>query len=89
MSNEFFNLIVRSREGVVYKGQVTSITSYNNKGMFDVLATHTNFISLIQKKLLIIDSENKKSEIEVNNALLRVKENNVEVYVGVEKILPY
>ncbi|MHA2426602.1 MAG: hypothetical protein ACXADB_00980 [Candidatus Hermodarchaeia archaeon] len=78
-----FRLKVRSREGVVYEGDVTSISSFNEKGKFDVLAQHTNFITLIQKKLIIRDIKGTQKEIEVGNALLRVKDNTVEVYLGV------
>lgn len=86
MNSSKFHLKVQSREGVLFDGEVSSLTSYNEKGKFDVLALHTNFISLVQKKLEIRDSEdlNKTKEIKFENALLRVKDNNVEVYLGIE-----
>lgn len=89
MPDDKFHLKVQSREGVLYEGDVIALTSFNEKGKFDILALHTNFISLIQKKLEIRDEENtdKAKEIRFNNALLRVKENNVEVYLGVEGLL--
>lgn len=86
--NENFNLLVRSREGVVFEGEVESISSFNEEGKFDVLAQHTNFISLIQKGLIIREPGKETREIKVNNALLKVKDNNVEVYVGVQGIKP-
>ena len=84
MKNHYFNLLVRSREGVVFQGQVESISSINDKGKFDVLATHANFISLIQKELVIRKPREEKSLIKITNGLMRVRENNVEVYLGVE-----
>jgi len=84
-----FHLKVSSREGVVFEGDVASVTSYNEKGRFDVLAEHANFISLINKGLEIVES-NKKEKINIpfDNALIRVRENNVEVYIGVEGMSP-
>jgi len=82
-----FHLLVRSREGVVFKGDVDSITSFNDAGEFDVLAEHANFISLIQKGLIIRDIEGNIRKIDLSNALVRVRENFVEVYLGVEGIL--
>ena len=82
-----FNLFVRSREGIVYKGEVDSITSFNEEGEFDVLAQHANFISLIQKALIIRDLSGKVKKIDVSNALMRVRKNYVEVYLGVEGIM--
>lgn len=83
-----FHLKVASREGVVYEGNVDSVTSYNEKGKFDILASHANFISLIKKGLTIRDSavvsKEAVKEISFNTALLRVRENKVEVYLGIE-----
>lgn len=78
-----FYLKVQGREGVIYEGKVYSVTSFNEVGRFDVLSRHANFISLINKGLIIRDEKGSR-EIKFDNALMRVKENNVEVYVGVE-----
>jgi F0F1-type ATP synthase epsilon subunit len=83
-----FNLKVVSREDVIYDGEVSSITSYNELGVFDVLAQHANFISLINKGLTIRDAGNKVREIKFDNALMKVYKNNVEIYVGVEGMSP-
>jgi F0F1-type ATP synthase epsilon subunit len=84
MQNKF-HLKVASREGLVFEGEVESITSYNEKGKFDVLASHANFISLIKKSLVVRTSgDNVDKELNFDNALIRVRQNNVEVYLGVE-----
>ena len=85
---ENFILKVVSREGVLFEGEVSSITSNNEKGVFDVLGQHANFISLISKGLIIRDLEDNEREIKFDNALLKVYKNNVEVYVGVEGMSP-
>lgn len=82
-----FNLLIKSREGVLFDGKVKSVTSYNEKGIFDILSEHANFISLIEKKLTVVDLEDRKKEIDFDKALVRVRDNNVEVYLGVESIL--
>jgi F0F1-type ATP synthase epsilon subunit len=92
MTDSLFKLKVASREGTVFEGAVSAISSYNEKGKFDILGSHANFISLIKQGLLIresgdINSNNFKDvpvkEIKFDSALMRVKENNVEVYIGV------
>ncbi len=95
MPENKFHLKVASREGIVFEGDVDSITSFNEKGKFDVLASHENFISLIKKGLTVrefggsegTDAKGKKvpeKEIGFDNALLRVRDNNVEVFLGIE-----
>lgn len=87
MQNEF-DLKVRVRDGVIYEGKVISISSYNEVGKFDVLPEHANFISLINKGLVIREKGGSEKEIKFDNALMRVRENNVEVYLGVEGLAP-
>lgn len=84
MINETFHLTVRSREGKLYEAEVSSLTSYNEQGKFDVLGQHANFISLITRELAIRELDGNDKTINLDNALLRVRENRVEVYVGVE-----
>lgn len=88
MEETVFNLKVLSREGIIFEGKTISITSYNEMGKFDVLAQHANFISLINKGLIIRDSKNTVREINFDNALMKVFKNNVEIYVGVEGMSP-
>jgi F-type H+-transporting ATPase subunit epsilon len=88
MANVNFHLKVVSREGIVYEGDVSSITSYNDLGVFDVLAQHANFISLVNTGLIIREAEEVEKEIKFDNALMKVNRNQVEVYVGIEGMAP-
>ena len=85
---EKFSLFVMSRGGVLYNGDVYSLTSINEEGRFDILPHHANFISLISSVLVIGELDGSKKEIKIENGLLRTRENRVEVYVGVEGINP-
>ena len=85
--DNFFKLKIISREGKVFDGNVESITSFNARGKFDVLASHANFISLIKKRLTFREPKlGGVRDINFETALIRVRENLVEVYVGVEGI---
>lgn len=84
MNTDIFKLTILSREGNVFDGDVASITSFNDKGKFDVLAQHANFISLIKNSVIIIDLQGKKNEIQITNALMKVHQNNVKIYLGIE-----
>lgn len=79
-----FDLIIKSREGIVYNGRALSLTSFNKKGRFDILPTHANFISLIQNKISFKTPDGNVKEIAITNALIRVRHDNVEVYLGIE-----
>jgi F0F1-type ATP synthase epsilon subunit len=81
-----FNLLVKSREGTLFDGVVASVSSYNKKGKFDVLPQHANFISLIKNKLIIRELGGAVRELPVTNGLMRVRKDNVEIYVGIESL---
>src|SRR6185436_16371739 len=84
MDNFLFNLIILSRDGVIYKDSVTSISSYNASGKFDVLAQHANFISLINTEVIVRDTKGKDLKFPLSNALIKVKQNNVKIYLGID-----
>jgi F0F1-type ATP synthase epsilon subunit len=87
MNDKLFHLNVIAREGVIFEGNVRSITSYNESGEFDVLSQHANFISLIRKKVSIRNTAGKKSEYLFDNALIKVLSNEVKIYLGIEGIM--
>lgn len=87
MQDKIFKLRIVSKEGVVYDGEAFSITSYNESGRFDVLSQHANFISLISREITLRDLGGKVRKILIKSALLRVRENNVEIYIGFDNQL--
>jgi F0F1-type ATP synthase epsilon subunit len=76
-------LIVRQREKVLFQGEAKAFTSYNEKGLFDVLATHANFISIINRNFVIHKLDGEKSEIKINEGIIRVNKNEISVYMGI------
>jgi len=77
-------LTVRNREKVLINEQVKSISSYNDKGVFDVLPEHTNFISLIHKFLAIRRVNGETLQIRLENGIMRVYKENVDVFLGLK-----
>lgn len=74
---------ITDRAGVVFEGDVDSLTSYNTKGQFDILPSHANFITIIKNKI-IINTNDKKDEFAVDNGVLKVDSNVVKVYLGIK-----
>lgn len=79
-----FHLKIQSRQGIVFEGDITSITSFNDKGKFDILSLHSNFISLIKKNIVVRDGTQIVKTIDIDIALLRVLKNSAEIYLGIE-----
>ena len=81
-SSDKIQLVIRSREGKVFEGAVTSLSAENESGPFDILPSHANFITIIREGLQLRKENASDPEIiTFNNAVLQVKDNSVMVFV--------
>jgi len=83
-ANIKLKVIVKSPEGIVFNGEVFAITSKNIAGLFDVLPYHANFVSIIKDTLILYETKDNPKEIRIENGVLKVSENDVEIFLGVE-----
>ena len=78
-------LKVRSRLGLTFDSEIESLTGQNNAGEFDVLRDHAKFIALIKDKLTVRLLDGTIREIPVDNAIIRVKGEVVQVFIGIKQ----
>ena len=74
------HVTIKNRENTLFDGQVTAVSSFNDLGIFDVLPRHENFISLIKDKIILHKNE-KQKEFKIGQGVLKVRENNVNIYL--------
>lgn len=67
---------------VGYRGPAAAVSSLNKVGKFDVLPEHTNFISLISKKLVVQLLDKKTIDYEFRRGVIEVSDNLVKVFLG-------
>lgn len=69
---------------VYYDGQANSITASNRVGVFDVLAQHHNFISLLEPGDVTVRSDGKEDfTIKINRGIMHVKADFVRIFLDV------
>lgn len=76
---------VRSRDSEYFNGKAIAVSSTNQKGPFDILPKHTHFISLIKDSIAIYKTDTSIQKITFSNAVLKVKDDMVEIYIGMSK----
>lgn len=76
-------VIVRDREGVLFEGEAEAVSSVNAAGPFDILPLHANFISIISQTLTLHVRGGVTRELPIRTGVLIVRENKVEVYIGI------
>src|SRR5258708_4239839 len=52
-NTETIHLSIRNRENILYDADVRALSAVNGSGPFDVLPQHANFISVIEKYVII------------------------------------
>lgn len=77
------HLIVRQRERVLFQGDIKAFTSFNERGEFDILYEHANFISLINKNCIIHKHDGTKQEMTIEQGIVSAYQNKVIVYLGI------
>ncbi len=70
---------------LLFQGDAQSITSYNEKGLFDVIPLHENFITIIKDRV-IVRSEGQENEFQLQKGVMKVEENNVDIFLGAETL---
>ncbi len=83
MEDLTLNIKVRSREGLIFDGRAYAISSTNDVGPFDILPLHANFVSVIQSFLIITLVDGSKKHIQVDKGIIRVRENNADIFLGI------
>lgn len=77
-------VVVRNKDKVLYNGQAFAVTSFNDRGIFDILPQHESFISLIKEKVIIHPTQKENKEIQIENGILRVYKDRVYIYVNIK-----
>lgn len=77
---------VRSRQGLAYEGELAAVSSFNQVGAFDILPQHTNFVSMITKKIILHRFDGKTEEINLDKGMLKAEVNRVQVFIGVGRL---
>jgi len=74
---------VRDRAGALFEGEAEVVSSHNDKGPFDILPLHTNFISIIHKGVTLYLKDKIVKDLSFETGVLKVAENKVEIYLGI------
>ena len=81
-NNPLILLKIQTKQGVSFNDKVRAITSFNEKGVLDVLPQHENFISVIKDKIIIHTKDGQDKEMKIDNGVLKVYENEAHIFLG-------
>jgi len=71
-------------ESILYQGKVKAVTSVNDKGKFDILPLHSNFISIVKNYLILHELQGSQKEFKLKQGVLRLVNNQMSIFLGLE-----
>ena len=81
MQSPPLHLRIVSPAKVLLDSYVSSVSSKNSAGKFDILDNHANFITIIEDQPIDIKTDNQKPvTVQFKTAIISVSENNVNIY---------
>lgn len=73
---------INSPAKVIWEGDADSVSSENSQGPFDILPLHTNFLSFIEDKPIIIRHKGDNQTYKFKNSVIFAKQNKVYIYTN-------
>ena len=75
---------IMSPDKTVYLGQAEAVTCNNEKGEFDILPLHSNFISLIDDYITVHLPGGKTQRMNIDRGLLKAFENKITILLNID-----
>ncbi len=83
--NLSLKIYIKSLEDTHFEGNATAISCIDDKGPFDVLPEHENFIAIVKYNITVHMEKEKKNFI-IDSGILKVSDNVVYVFLGIQKL---
>ncbi len=78
------SVTVKKPEQTVFDGFATTISSISNRGKFDILAFHANFIALIEETIILGQEGKPPVVLPIKTGVIKVQDNTVKIILGIE-----
>lgn len=79
--NPTLHVRIISPQQTFFEGEVTSVSSKNMQGAFDILPQHANFITIVENSPIIIRTEGQKPQtFKLPIAIIYTHQNRVDIY---------
>jgi F0F1-type ATP synthase epsilon subunit len=75
-------VVMKNKDKILYRGNAYAVSTVDDKGPFDVLSEHENFIALIKEKVTIHTTPKDKLEMKIDNGIVRICQNKVYIYAN-------
>lgn len=79
-------ITIHDADKIVFQGEADSISSINERGVFDVLPYHSHFISIIKTSVTVNRKGQEKKEFTIDSGIMQVHDNTVDIFLGIDVV---
>lgn len=76
------SLTILNNDKTLYQGEIKSLSSHNEEGSFDILNAHSNFITIIQKEIIVRDQQ-KEQSFQFDRGVMQCYDNKIRIFLGI------
>lgn len=81
-------VLILSPTEQLYEGPAISVSANNKVGPFDVLGGHASMFTILLPPQITVNTGEKTLMFPISQGVMKVHDNHVEVYVGIETVRP-
>lgn len=82
---QYLKVRIASPKEDLFKGEALSVSSANSSGNFDILPEHANFITLVEKRPIVVRTINEKPLVfNFDLAIIHTANNQVNIYTDIQ-----
>lgn len=79
--DNLLQVIIREPQKTLFEGTVKTFSSVNEKGAFDVLPSHAQFVATVGEYIKLVLPDGTEKSFDIEEGVLRVKGDAIEVYL--------
>jgi F0F1-type ATP synthase epsilon subunit len=80
---EMLTVRINSPDRLLWEGKAVSVSSKNSQGPFDILALHTNFVTILENEKIRINTGSEIKEYTFPRSVIYVHSNSVYIYTNI------
>ncbi len=85
MANPTLHVRIISPQELILDAQAESVSSKNSSGTFDILPQHANFITMVEKALIIVRIHKQKDQkFDFPMAIIMNTDNKVDIFTYIQ-----
>lgn len=80
---DLLHVRINSPEKMLWEGEAEWVSSKNTQGPFDILPFHTNFVTILEKETITINTGKEKKTYTFPFSVIYVHSNTVYIYTNI------